>query len=83
MTPAHGGDWDSYTSPNSRTGKAVLFPMFAGHNQSATGELRGELIDVFAMGGEGLDSEDIVEVGQVQYRAFNLASLGWVAVRLQ
>ncbi len=80
MGVADGG-FRNYTSPDMRADLITLFPWFVGATASSYQELRGELLDVYGVGSGTLDSEYIIEVGQHQYRVFNLSSAGWTAVR--
>ena len=67
--------------PEYRYGRTVLFPWLASHQDAAYQELRGELIEVYAIGGGNVDSEDILEIDADSYRAFNLSGAGWCAVK--
>ena len=49
--------------------------------RSAYQELRGELIEVFAVGGGNVASEDTIQIGTDSYRVFNLTTGGWCAVK--
>lgn len=71
------GDCD----PDQRYGRTVLFPWLATFQASDYQELRGEFIEVYAIGGGNVDSEDILEIGTDTYRAFNLSGPGWCAVK--
>jgi hypothetical protein len=58
-----------------------LFPWLAAHTTAAYKELRGELIEVYAHGGGITDSEDVLDLGGVTYKIFNLSGPGWCAVK--
>jgi hypothetical protein len=58
-----------------------LFSWLAAHTTAAYKELRGELIKVYAHGGGITDSEDVLNLGGVTYKIFNLSGLGWCAVK--
>lgn len=77
---AHGG-MNVYCDPDLRYGKVVMFPWLAAMTSSSYEELRGELIDVYAIGTAAGDSEDILDLGSSTYRIFNISSAGWCAVK--
>lgn len=65
-----------------RYGTTILFPWLASMSGSAAyQELRGELIEIFAVGGGNVASEDTIQIGMDSYRVFNLTTGGWCAVK--
>ena len=78
---AHGG-LQGETDPEMRYGTTILFPWLASMSGSAAyQELRGELIEIFAVGGGNVASEDTIQIGTDSYRVFNLTTGGWCAVK--
>jgi hypothetical protein len=77
---AHGGR-QRETDPEMRYGTTILFPWLAAMSGSTYQELRGELIEVFALGGGNVTAEDTIQTGTDSYRVFNLYSAGWCAVK--
>ena len=77
---AHGG-FQTASNPDQRQGLITLFPWLAAHTTAAYKELRGELIEVYAHGGGITDSEDVLDLGGVTYKIFNLSGPGWCAVK--
>ncbi|MCB2141320.1 hypothetical protein KQH29_00090 [bacterium] len=75
------GSLQTDCDPDKRYGRTVLFPWFASHQDASYQEMRGEFIEVYAIGGGNVDSEDILEIGPDTYRAFNLSGPGWCAVK--
>ena len=75
------GNLQSDCDPDKRYSRTVLFPWLASHQDASYQELRGEFIEVYAIGGGNVDSEDILEIGTDTYRAFNLNGPGWCAVK--
>jgi len=77
---AHGA-LSNDCDPDMRYGRTVLFPWLASHQDANYQELRGEFIEVYAIGGGNVDSEDILEIGPDRYRVFYLSGPGWCAVK--
>lgn len=75
---AHGG-LQGETDPEMRYGTTILFPWLASISGAAAyQELRGELIEIFAVGGGNVASEDTIQIGTDSYRVFNLTTGGLV-----
>ena len=78
---AHGG-LQGETDPEMRYGTTILFPWIASMSGSAVyQELRGELIEIFSVGGGNIASEDSIQIGTDSYLVFNLTTGGWCAVK--
>ncbi len=43
--------------------------------------MRGELIEVYAIGSGAADSEDVLDMRGSTYRIFNISGSGWYAVK--
>lgn len=71
----------------NRSGDALRHhhPLFPGSprcpGSAAYQELRGELIEIFSVGGGNVASEDTIQIGTDSYRVFNLTTGGWCAVK--
>lgn len=71
----------NYADPDLRYGLTTMFPWFVAMTAPSSDELRGELIEVYAIGTGAGDSEDVIDLGTSTYRMFNISSAGWIAVR--
>jgi hypothetical protein len=69
------------SNPDKRYGLVTMFPWLAAHTSAAYKELRGELIEVYAIGSGAADSEDVLDLGGTTYKVFNLSGPGWCAVK--
>lgn len=79
---AANGGLQGETDPEMRYGTTILFPWLASMSGSAVyQELRGELIEIFSVGGGNVASEDTIQIGTDSYRVFNLTTGGWCAVK--
>lgn len=80
-----GQEIASYSDRDSRYGYVAMFPFVAAHwiygVQGESKEVRGELIETFAVGPNAGLSEDTIDIGGITYKIFNLQSLGWCAVK--
>lgn len=74
---AHGG-LAADSDPEMRYGNTLMFPWLVA--MSGT-EIRGELIEVYAIGGGNTASEDTIQIDDQTYRVFNLYNAGWCAVK--
>jgi hypothetical protein len=77
---AHG-NFHTAANPDQRYGLVTMFPWLAAHTSSTYKELRGELIEVYAIGNGAADSEDVLDLGGATYKIFNLSGPGWCAVK--
>jgi hypothetical protein len=59
----------------------VMFPWLATLTGSTFQELRGELIEVYGIGNDNVDSEDVLQLGANTYKVFNLSGPGLCAVK--
>lgn len=69
-----------WSNSDGRFGLTTLYPIFAGHSGSGTAENRGQLINIFKIGPNNVDSEDTIRQGDATYRVFNLQGAGFCAV---
>lgn len=74
--------WISYGDPDTRQGLTTLAAFVVYHSAVGNEEIRGTLKKVYATGGGNLSSEDTLTVGSDTYRAFNLATYGWAAIKV-
>jgi hypothetical protein len=77
---AHG-NFHTAANPDQRYGLVTMFPWLVAHTSSAYKELRGELIEIYAIGSGAADSEDVLDLGSATYKIFNLSGPGWCAVK--
>ena len=77
---AHG-NFHTASNPDKRYGLLTMFPWLVAHTSSAYKELRGELIEVYAIGSGAADSEDVLDMSGTTYRIFNISGPGWCAVK--
>lgn len=75
------GNAEAYSSPDDRYGLFTMFPWLAVQNANNGKELRGQLIEVYAVGSNNLDSEDQIQQNGHSYRVFNLSGAGYCAVK--
>ncbi len=78
---AANGGYASHCDPDVRYGLVVMFPWLVVNTGTGNEELRGEIIEVYSIGGGGGDSEDVIDLGTSTYKMFNISSAGWVAVK--
>ncbi|RLC08807.1 MAG: hypothetical protein DRH43_09390, partial [Deltaproteobacteria bacterium] len=77
---AHG-NFHTAANPDKRYGLVTMFPWLVAHTSSTYKELRGELIEIYAIGSGAADSEDVLDLGGATYKIFNLSGPGWCAVK--
>jgi len=77
---AHG-NFHPAANPDKRYGLVTMFPWLVAHTSSTYKELRGELIEIYAIGSGAADSEDVLDLGGATYKIFNLSGPGWCAVK--
>jgi len=77
---AHG-NFQTAANPDQRYGLVTMFPWLVAHTTAAYKELRGELIEVYAIGSGAADSEDVLTLSGASYKIFNLSGPGWCAVK--
>jgi hypothetical protein len=77
---AHG-NFHTAANPDQRYGLVTMFPWLVAHTTAAYKELRGELIEVYAIGSGAADSEDVLTLSGISYKIFNLSGPGWCAVK--
>ena len=77
---AHG-NLHTACDPDMRYGMVTMFPWLAALTSSTYKELRGELIDIYAVGNGAVDSEDVLDMDGTTYRIFNISGVGWCAVK--
>ena len=77
---AHG-NFHTAANPDQRYGLVTMFPWLVAHTTAAYKELRGELIEVYAIGSGAADSEDVLTLNGASYKIFNLSGPGWCAVK--
>jgi len=77
---AHG-NFHTASNPDKRYGLLTMFPWLVAHTSSTYKELRGELIEVYAIGSGAADSEDVLDLNGTTYRIFNISGPGWCAVK--
>lgn len=77
---AHG-NFQTAANPDQRYGLVTMFPWLVAHTTAAYKELRGELIEVYAIGSGAADSEDVLTLSGTSYKIFNLSGPGWCAVK--
>jgi hypothetical protein len=75
-----GRDLAGCSDHDSRYNLVSIFPFVAAQSGTVK-DVRGELIEVFAVGSSAGLSEDVIEIGSLTYKIFNIDSLGWCAVR--
>lgn len=71
-------DW---SGGDDRFGLTMMYPWFVAHGSSGVAENRGQLIGVYKIGTNNVDSEDTILHAGTQYRVFNLNGAGFCAVR--
>ncbi|MHB1461995.1 MAG: hypothetical protein ACYC1M_11990 [Armatimonadota bacterium] len=67
--------------PDMRYSLVTMFPWLVACTSTGYEELRGELIEVFSVGSTAGDSEDVIDLGTITYKMFNLTTGGWTAIR--
>ncbi len=66
---------------DSRFGLTTMYPIFAGHYTNGVAENRGQLIGIYRIGSNNIDSEDTIVHSGTSHRVFNLQTAGYCAVR--
>lgn len=80
-TSAGGGSHLTNSDPDCRYGLTAMFPWLVGHSSASYKEFRGELIEVYSIGGSSSANEDVLDLGSATYKLFYLDSCGWTAIR--
>ena len=80
-TGAANGGFTTAANPDARYGLTTMFPWLVANTTAGVKEIRGELIEVFAIGGGSADAEDTLDLGTGTYKIFNLSVAGWCAVK--
>ena len=69
-TGAANGGFSTAANPDSRYGFITLFPWLVASTTAGAKEIRGELIEVFAIGSGAADAEDTIDLGGAVYKIF-------------
>ncbi|MCL5102743.1 MAG: hypothetical protein M1133_01335 [Armatimonadetes bacterium] len=78
---AANGGFATSCDPDARYSLVTMFPWLVANTGTGYEELRGELIEVYSTGSGAGDSEDVIDLGTVTYKMFNISTAGWCAVK--